>query len=132
MFPRAIILDTDQSVQALRALPANCAPEMWRHFVSNILEEVIDCHRDFRTANERFGSLLVAIDNGRYHNYINQKHLLTDAIGAVTINVVQQLRLQRIYDPDGVLRYYYYPVNDPNFNDILLIREPALAAPTPS
>jgi hypothetical protein len=132
MFPNAILLNTREAVQRIRSLPHSQEPTVWRMFVTYALEDLVDCFRNGASSTTKLKELHQQIDKGKYKQYFNQPHLLADTVLWAGEQIRQTLQEVKAYDPDGVLRYTYYPVHAPGFNDMLLIHEKELPPPKDS
>lgn len=121
--PESVVLDTRDTVKKLRALVKSNEPTVDRFFVLQVLEDIVDCVRNPKTFTRELRQLMDDVDNGKYKKiHPVQDGVLSAAIHEVAVTIFDQLKTSGFYLPGVVLPYYFYPVNDPHFHDVLLLR----------
>lgn len=119
--PNSIILDTRPQVLKLRRLAKNVELIEGRHFIPDILEDVMHCLRNARTAKHELEAFVSEIKSGQYeYGYTLLDGKLAEAVDELGKHIFSQLQFHSIYWIDGILPYHYYTVADPHFHDVYL------------
>lgn len=133
MIPHSVLLDTHEVVKRLRELPSVDSFMIWRLYLPEVLEEIVESLRNVKTARRDLRALCRDIQQRkRYATFFpDTPNLLAAGVEEVGMKIFEQLKLFGAYLPDGSLPFYCYKVEDPLFNDILLVREEQLPGPAP-
>lgn len=123
MYPSAIILNTHGKVKELREKSKEILVIEGRHFVCDILEDLLDCLTHLKTAGVDLAGFVTEIRSGKYeYGYSLVKTEIASIVFDLGMDLFRQLRFWHLYLPDGKLPYYYLPIRDPYFNDVVLLR----------
>lgn len=124
MAPNSVILDTHESVKRLVNFTAHENSVTWHFFVLQVLEDIVDCAHNVKTFQRELRRLMEDINRGKYKNHTKEAAdgRLAAAVHEVALTVFEQLKAVGAYLPDGLLPYYFYPVQDRYFHDMLLLK----------
>lgn len=121
--PNSIILDTSNIVSRIRELTEHVRLLEGRYFITDLLEDVMYCLRDAKKFPTELNDLVYEIASGRYqYGYLLLEDSLAPLIQELGEAIFYQLKTWNVYLPDGTLPYHYCAVENPGFNDVLLIK----------
>jgi hypothetical protein len=121
--PNSIILDTHVLVKQLRSISQNIQILEGRHFIVDILEDIMFCLRSAVTAKSYLAEFVNEIRSGRYeYGYTLLNTELANVVEELGLHLFEQLKHYGIYLPDGTVSYHYCTVTDPHFHDVLMIK----------
>lgn len=119
----SLILDTYQLVLELRYRTAHIGKVEGKHFIVDILGDTIDCLQFARQAFMELHQFTRQIADGRYeygYSYVDPS--IARLVFEIGESCFHQLYRCQAYLPDGRLPFFYHGVQNPQFNDVLLIR----------
>lgn len=121
--PSSLILDTAGAVKSMMSFIDHPMDTPWLFFKLQVLEDIVDCVRNVKTYPRELRQLMEDIDAGKYKNHCPQASdgRFAAAVQITAATIFEQLKAAGAFMPDGVLPYYFYPVHDRHFNDLLLL-----------
>jgi hypothetical protein len=123
MTVRSLILNTSHLVSKLRRLGGEIELMEGKHFVTDILEDLFSCFTNAKLVHRKLSEFITEISQGKYeYGFCLLDQRFAQVIWELGIEVFQQLKHAHAFLPDGTLPFYYFPISDKHFNDILLLR----------
>lgn len=123
MLPEYIILDTNNLLRQLRQLSVGLERQEGKYFSEDITQDLLDCLRNLHTASSELLHFVKLFEGGGYeYGYTVLSREYATPVLELGLSVLNQLTLLGLYNAEGELLYYYRPIADPDFAEIILKR----------